>query len=84
MNIKEKDELTEYRILQLEKDRDAHATRITGLELWKAKVEDTIKEKITPGGNITDSANSKDWIKIVIMALTIISALVALLTKVLP
>lgn len=74
-------QLHEYRINRLEEYQKEIAVRVGGLELWKAKVEDIIKGKVSDPANAAVDATGKDWVKIVILALTIISGLVALLTQ---
>lgn len=82
-NPNEANALRDYRIGKLEETQKEVIVRVGGLELWKAKVEDIIKGKSGNQPTTFDNPSGKDWVKIVIMALTIIGSLVALLTQVL-
>lgn len=75
-------ELRDWRIKQTEDGLIALAARVTGIELWKSKIEDNIQKRNENNGVNGQKATDKDWIKIIIMALTIISSLVLLVTKV--
>lgn len=64
-----------YRVRALEKSQTEVLIRVTGLELWKSKVEDLIKIR---GGDPPVKENSKyNWAAIIIAALTALGLIAA-------
>ncbi len=72
-----------YRVGVLEGDAKQLTVRMSGIELWKAKVEDNLSEKARLPSEVSTGLN-KDLVKIVILGLTVVSGLIAFLTQVLP
>ena len=76
-------EALHWRLVTVETSLKEQAVKVTGLLEWKSKVEDSIKEKVANGSITGGGVTGKDLLKPLIIALTAITSLIALLTKVL-